>query len=88
MAHSKMTKRGYSHYVESWNPKAKRFISTCALCGDVGFNPSILEEGFVTENGKTNYEHHAIRCELTRILKPLPTDELGRCEVCRRHSEK
>ena len=87
MAHSKMTKRGYSHYVESWNPGAKRFISTCILCGARGYSPTILEEGFVTENGKTNYIHRAIRDELTATLKPLQLDELGRCEVCRKHSE-
>ena len=41
MSHSKTTKKGYSLYIEKWNPKAKRYINTCALCGKQGYNPSI-----------------------------------------------
>ena len=84
-----MTKRGRSHYVESWNPSAKKFINKCVLCGDEGYSPTIDEVGFVTEpGGRTNYVHHAIRTELKSILKPLRLDELGRCDVCRSHMEK
>ena len=83
MAHSKMTKKGKSHYVESWNPKAKKFINTCALCGKQGYKPSIDESGFVNVSDTVkNYEHSAIRSELTAILKPLPLNEYNLCEVC------
>ena len=82
-----MTKRGRSQFVESWNPKAKKFINKCALCGAEGYSPSIDEDGFIYENGNTNYEHRAMHAELTSILKPLALDELGRCDTCRRTME-
>ena len=83
MSHSKKTKRGNSLFVESWNPKAKKFINECARCGRRGFSPSILEDGFVHPSpNKTDFEHSAIRAELTAILEPLSVDELGRCEMC------
>ena len=88
MAHSKMTKRGRSHYVESWNPSAKNFINKCVLCGDEGYSPSIDEEGFLIENGNKNFKHYAIHAELTKTLTPLALDELGRCEVCARTMDK
>ena len=74
-----MTKRGYSLYVERWNPDAKRFINTCKLCGARGYSPSIEEEGFLEEA-----THRAIYAELTKTLSPLALDELGRCETCAR----
>jgi len=83
MSHSKMTKRGRSHYVESWNPDAKRFINECKICGKKGFKPSILEDGFWED-----YVHRAILCELERTLSPLPLDELGRCETCAKILDK
>ena len=89
MSHSKMTKRGKSLFVESWNPKAKKFINECVLCGKRGFAPSVLEEGFVHPSpNETNFEHHAIRAELSAILSPLALDSLGRCEVCAKNMDK
>ena len=79
MSHSKMTKRGYSLYVERWNPDAKRFINTCKLCGHQGYSPSIDEDGFCND-----FVHRAIHAELKKTLTPLPLDELGRCEACAR----
>ena len=79
MSHSKMTKRGYSLYVERWNPDAKRFINTCKLCGHQGYSPTIEEEGFCDD-----YTRRAIYAELSKTLSPLPLDELGRCETCAR----
>ena len=89
MSHSKKTKRGHSLYVENWNPSAKRFVRVCALCGTQGYDPSIDEEGFVHPSvNVTDYEHSAIQAELTRIMKPLALDELGRCETCARVMDK
>lgn len=82
MSHSKFTKRGKSLYIESWNPKAKRFINTCLICGKQGYSPSIDEEGFVRDGGKVDYEHSAIQAELSKVFRPLPLDELGRCPDC------
>ena len=89
MSHSKYNKRGKSLYIESWNPDAKRFINTCVLCGDRGYNPSIEEEGFVhPAPDKRDHVHSAIYDELTRSFKRLKLDELGRCEVCARNMDK
>ncbi len=84
MSHSKMTKRGRSQYVEAWNPAAKKFINTCALCGAQGYSPSIEEEGFL----QADAAHRAMQAELRRILQPLPLDHLGRCAVCARQMDK
>ncbi len=77
MSHSKMTKRGRSHYVESWNPSAKKYINVCKICGHTGYNPVLDSVDFdiTPPNG-------AIRNELTQILQPLSLDEFGRCEQC------
>jgi hypothetical protein len=77
MSHSKVTKRGRSHYVEAWNPRAKKFIVTCSLCGRVGYSPTIMDDGFAD-----TLEKKAIRSELTRIHEPLSLDAEGRCEKC------
>jgi len=77
MSHSKINKRGRSQYVERWNPRAKRFVVSCALCGHTGFSPSILEKGFA----KT-FERQAIVQYLQSVLKPLHLDRFGRCSVC------
>jgi hypothetical protein len=84
MSHSKNVKRGKSLYVDQWNPSAKRFINTCALCGAQGYAPSIDEDGFVYDEAMqiTNFEHRAIRAELQSILKPLALDAFGRCATC------
>ena len=84
MSHSKDTKRGKSLYVEKFNPSAKRFINTCALCGARGYDPAIDDEGFVYDRaGKvSSFEHRSIQMELKSILKPLPLDHLGRCADC------
>lgn len=87
MSHSKMTGRGRSQYVEGWNPAAKKFINVCVLCGARGYSPTIDEEGF-TGDGKADYVHHAIRAELSSILKPLALDGLGRCESCAKIMDK
>jgi hypothetical protein len=77
MAHSKMTKRGKSYFVEKWNASSKRFINVCKLCGREGYSPSIEDEGFVEDS-----MHSAMYAELTTIYSPLPLDEFGRCEMC------
>ena len=89
MSHSKKTKRGRSLFVESFNPKAKNYIISCALCGKRGFSSSILEEGFVHPSpNKTDFEHHAILAELSAILEPITLDALGRCEICAKNMDK
>ena len=83
MSHSKKTKRGYSLYLENWNPAAKRYINVCKICGHKGYSPVIEEEGFcdTVPNG-------AIYEELKSTLCALPLDELGRCEMCARVHDK
>lgn len=77
MSHSKMTKRGRSQYVEKWNPAAKKFIVSCALCGSKGYSPSIEDAGFLSDS-----VNRAILSELRATLKPLELDALGRCKAC------
>lgn len=77
--HSKYNKRGYSLYIEQWNPSAKKYINTCAICGFRGYSPVIEEEDFC--NG---VEKMAIYKELKKSLSKLELDELGRCKDCAR----
>ena len=75
MSHSKHTKRDYSIYIEKWNKSAKKYINTCAICGSKGYSPVIEYDDFKDE---------VIYKELTKTLKKMDLDELGRCEDCAR----
>lgn len=77
MSHSKQTKRGYSLYLEQWNPNAKKFINVCKICGRKGYSPVIEEAEFCSDP-----KQRVIYSELVRTLQRLPLDEAGRCEVC------
>ena len=77
MSHSKHTKWGNSLYIENWNPAAKKYINTCAICGGKGYSPAIEQEDFCN-----NLENNAIYKELVKILSKMELDEFGRCEVC------
>ncbi|MBO7293157.1 MAG: hypothetical protein J6V07_04410 [Clostridia bacterium] len=78
MSHSKMTKRGRSQYVESWNPAAKKYIHTCALCGKQGYSPALDEADFEDDSVR-----RAIRGALSEVYRePLALDEYGRCPDC------
>ena len=79
MSHSKKTKRGYSLYLEEWNPSAKKYINVCKICGFKGYSPVIDEEGFCDRTGDG-----VIYAELKRTLPKLQLDEYGRCEACAR----
>ena len=83
MSHSKMTKRGRSQYVESWNPAAKKYIIRCKCCGSEGYSPSVDEPDFCIDPIR-----RAIASELTRIYKRLDLDELGRCSICKKIQDK
>ncbi len=90
MSHSKMTKRGRSQYVESWNPDAKRFINTCLCCGMCGYSPALDDEDFadISKRREGFAVKRTIRDELRSIMKAMPLDELGRCPDCKRAQEK
>ncbi len=74
MSHSKHTKRGYSIYIEKWNPSAKKYINTCAICGSRGYSP-VIEE-FLRDTAEYR--------ELTKTLPKMELDDLGRCSDCAR----
>ena len=78
MSHSKHTKRGYSIYIEKWNPSVKKYINTCSLCGCSGYSPVIEAEDFKDEVAAR---------ELTKTLPKMEIDEYGRCMDCRRLQE-
>ena len=77
MSHSKLLKRGKSHYVESWNRKSKNYIVTCNGCGTTGFSLGILQEGF-----DEILERNAIKKSLQATLNPLELNKYGFCEHC------
>ncbi len=81
MSHSKHTKRGFSLYIEKWNPSAKKFVNTCAICGRRGYSPVIERENFRVKN-------EVIYSELSKTLNALELDEYGRCAVCAEIQEK
>ncbi|MGN0590443.1 hypothetical protein [Ruminococcus sp.] len=83
MSHSKHTKRGYSIYIEKWNPSAKKYINTCVLCGCKGYSPALEQEGFCKSR-----EQAVIFRELSRTLPRLELDERGCCADCARILEK
>lgn len=77
MSHSKHTKRGYSIYIEKWNPSSKKYINTCVICGRKGYSPVIEHEEFCT-----TLENKAIFKELSKTLRKLELDGFGRCVDC------
>lgn len=77
MSHSKHTKRGYSLYIENWNPSAKKYINVCSICGQKGYNPTIEEGSFCT-----NRENTVIYKELSKTLRKMELDSFGRCKDC------
>ena len=70
MSHSKHTKRGYSLYLEKWNPAAKKYIHTCAMCGCRGYSPALEQEGL---------RDSVTARECFRTLPRLELDERGCC---------
>ena len=83
MSHSKTNKKGYSLYIEKCNPKAKKYINTCVLCGCQGYNPSIEREGFVDD-----MERRVIYSELKKTLSALSLDDCCRCIDCAKRMNK
>ncbi len=85
MSHGKFNKRGYSLYLENWNPNAKKYINICKLCGTQGYSPVIDQPDFSNNNDKIfDAKNAVIRRELRKSLRPLPLDDLGRCPDCAR----
>ena len=83
MPHSKINKKGYSLYIEKWNPKAKKYINTCALCGSQGYSPSIEQEGFAD-----NIERRTIYDELKKTFSILALDDFDMCIDCAKRMKK
>ena len=84
MSHSKHTKRGFSLYLENWNPSAKKYINTCCICGYKGYSPALEEPGFCDDG----WLNSVIYQELTKTLNILALDSFGRCEFCARAQDK
>ncbi|MCL2812981.1 MAG: hypothetical protein FWD23_00115 [Oscillospiraceae bacterium] len=81
MSHSKyqQRKKGFSLYIDKWNPSAKKYINICCICGSNGYNPVILEDEFDRHGFEKN---RIIRDNLLKTHNPLPLDDLKRCEIC------
>ena len=82
MTHSKFQKRGRSLYL-IWNPRAKKFINVCKICGYRGYSPAIEAEDFCNDPA-----NRAIRASLMETLQCLPLDGFGRCEMCARAQDE
>lgn len=82
ISHSKQNKRGFSLYIEKWNPSAKKYINVCKVCGSQGYSPAILADDFFDKRWNVHSANKMTYRELTKTLKPLALDDLGRCEVC------
>jgi hypothetical protein len=68
------------------NRYAKRFINTCVTCGKQGYAPQIDNADFAG-NESTIYHRFSrekLKAMLSKYYDPLPLDEAGRCESCRR----
>lgn len=61
-------------YLEKWNPAAKKYVNTCAICGSRGYSPAV--EG----NLKDTPEYR----ELKKTLPKMELDDMGRCRECAR----
>ena len=79
MSHSKFRKKGKSYYLDSWNPKGKKYIIACSRCGTKGYSPNILNADF-----EDTMEKEAIKDSLMAILDPIYLDEYGYCTQCSR----
>ena len=83
MPHSKHTKRGFSLYLERWNPSAKRYLNPCVLCGAKGYSPAVDEPDFE----RLSWENSVTAKELRRMMRCLPLNEQGRCADCAARAE-
>ena len=90
-------RRGQSFYAEVINPSAKKVLNQCCLCGKVGLKPGASQIDYdytddeVTVNRHVKEEKFFRKLSvdrLRRIYDPLKLDELGRCEVCVRTTER
>lgn len=83
MSHSKVKKKGYSLYVDKWNPIAKNYINSCYLCNRKGYSPALEKADFLN-----SLEHEVIYKELTSIFDSvLALDSYGRCEECAKEQD-
>ena len=82
MSHSKHNKKGFSLYLEKWNPSSKKYINVCKICGRKGYSQVILADDFYDKNSNIHSEKRAIYEELIKTLNLLQLDDLGRCNVC------
>ncbi len=77
MSHSKRRQQGKSYYLDRVNPKAKKYLTNCTLCGHIGYDPRI-DEGYYSEMDRNPH----LKEEVTRLYDPLQLNEEGLCENC------
>ena len=83
MSHSKYNKKGYSLYLDKWNPNAKKYINECRICGYKGYSPVIEQPHFCGDKDPFLFSvNKAIYEELTKTFTVLELDEFGRCKEC------
>jgi hypothetical protein len=66
------------------NPSAKRFITTCAICGRQGYAPQIDDADFAGNESTVfhRFTRGKLKAMLCKYYEPLMLDRAGRCEEC------
>ena len=77
MSRSTKRQQGKSYYLDKVNPRAKKYLVNCSLCGHVGYDPKV-DEGAYSEMERNNH----LKEEVTRLYEPLELNKEGLCENC------
>lgn len=82
MSYSKKRPQGRSLYLENWNPDARKYIVSCAGCGERGYCRTVEKSDFLaTRKGRV------IRDELSRLISVLELSDSGLCQDCSDRTE-
>jgi hypothetical protein len=60
-------------------PQLKKWINQCSACQDIGYKPELPLE-LSTYSG----EKSAAAKNIREFFKPLPLNEIGLCDVCKK----
>lgn len=66
-------------------PKMSKWINTCICCGSMGYDPD-MPDVITSRDGNGEYGT-AFSRNIKIFFSPLKLDDMGMCEICRRHWE-
>jgi hypothetical protein len=70
------SRRDGEEYLRQY-PRLRKWVNQCVVCQAVGYRPDLPADLFTSDGNRT-----AAADNLRRYFRPLPVDELGRCEMC------